>query len=103
MRNILYDFTQVHDGSCNALVSTFKHLISAGDDGILAFIDLEGLYIVRKLNLQEEAVKRCLSVRPDVPRRLKCIFLIEDPENGGTVVVGTSYGDVYLVSIGTCV
>ena len=92
----------MHDGSCNAFVSTFKHLISAGDDGILAFIDLEGLYVVRRLNVQEEAVRRGLSMRPDVPRRLKCIFLIEDPDNGGTVVVGTNYGDIYLISIGTC-
>jgi hypothetical protein len=78
-------------------------LISAGDDGILAFIDLDGLYITRRLNVQEEAVKRSLSVRPDVPRRLKCLFLTEDPDSGGTVVVGTNYGDVYIISIGTCV
>ena len=78
-------------------------MISAGDDGILAFIDLDGLYITRRLNVQEEAVKRSLSVRPDVPRRLKCVFLTEDAENGGTLIVGTNYGDVYIIGIGTCV
>ena len=42
-----------------------------------------------------------IGTRPDVIRRLKSIFVREDADEGGTVVVGTSYGDVYIIGIGT--
>lgn len=92
---------KAHKGAINALGTTFKHLLSCGDDGILLFVDLESCNIVRRMDLLGEAVKRGLAPRPDVIRRLKSIFIREDADEGGTVAVGTSYGDIFLVSIGT--
>jgi hypothetical protein len=94
---------QAHNGALNCFVSTFKHIISAGDDGILLFIDLESCHIVRRMDVLRLALLQGLAVRGDVIRRLKCLSLREDPENGGTLAVGTSYGDVYIIAIGTCV
>ncbi len=46
---------------------------------------------------------RGLMDRPDVPRRLKCITIHEDPEQGGMMLIGTSYGEVVALGIGAYV
>ena len=94
-------YLKVHKGPINALGTTFKHLLSCGDDGMLIFIDLESCNIVRRMDVLAEGVKRGLTPRPDVIRRLKSIFIREDADEGSMVAVGTSYGDIFLISIGT--
>ena len=101
--NIIILCVKVHDGAINQFVSTYRHLISAGDDGIICFLDLEACVVVRKMDILAEAARRELCLRPDVIRRLKCMSLKEDTEEGGTLAVGTSYGDIFIVGIGTCV
>lgn len=49
----------------------------------------------------DKAMVKEIGTRPDVIRRLKSIFVREDADEGGTVIVGTSYGDVYVIGIGT--
>jgi hypothetical protein len=38
-----------------------------------------------------------------VDRKLKSCHLVEDRERGGTLLVGTSYGEVVALSLGTTV
>ena len=57
------------------------------------------------MDVREWAGSRGLLPLPSlgIVRRLKSICVNEDAENGGTVVVGTSYGDVFIIGIGSCV
>ena len=89
-----------HKGSVNALASTWKHMVTVGDDGILLLYELDTLVLVRRLDVQEWCNFRNLLPRPDIPRRMKSICIQEDQESGGMMVLGTNYGDVIVMSIG---
>jgi WD40 repeat protein len=91
---------QAHKGSINAISSTRLHLITAGDDGCMLFIALTTKLRVRTLDVTHWA-PNSLVERLDVGRKLKCIAVQEDFTHGGTIVCGTSYGDVYVCGIGT--
>jgi hypothetical protein len=41
--------------------------------------------------------------RPEIHRKLKCLSILEDEENGGSMVIGTNYGDVLVSTIGRAV
>merc|ERR1711916_222148 len=56
---------RAHTGAINCLASTFKHLLSCGDDGILLFIDLESFNIVRRMDVVKEAMVKEIGTRPD--------------------------------------
>jgi len=94
---------KVHNGGITQVTSTWRHLISIGNDGCLVLHDLRNLLKVRTINCLQWAVYRGLVERPDVSRRLTCLYMIEDAENGGRMTVGTSYGEVYVMDIGTSV
>ena len=65
--------------------------------------ELESLARIRRLDVSEWCISRQLLSRPDIPRRLKCISVQEDQEEGGMVAVGTNYGDIIVFSIGRMV
>ena len=70
-------------------------MISIGDDGNMILHEL-GSLIWRRLNFTWCAN---IMLRPDIPRRLKCMSIVENYE-GGNMVVGTNYGDIFVISIG---
>jgi len=94
---------KVHNSGLNQMVNTWRHVVSIGNDGNLILHDLRNLLKVRTINCLEWAVYRGLVERPDVNRRLTCMHLIEDAENGGRMVIGTSYGEILVMDIGTSV
>ena len=94
---------KAHKGAVNAIASTWRHMLSVGDDGVLMVYELESLARIRRLDVREWCVSRQLLSRPDIPRRLKCISVQEDQEEGGMVAVGTNYGDIVVFSIGRMV
>lgn len=69
----------------------------------MIFFDLVRFEKVRRINMIEWASYRELALRPNIPRKLKCVSVYEDYENGGTVAVGTSFGDVFACSLGTTI
>mmetsp|Transcript_25494 Transcript_25494/g.35065 ORF Transcript_25494/g.35065 Transcript_25494/m.35065 type:complete len:193 (+) Transcript_25494:224-802(+) len=89
-----------HSAATNKLTSSWRHCISISDDGYLIFFDLARFERVRSINLTEWCAYRQLILRPEIPRKLKCIHLYEDFQNGGMMVIGTSFGDVIACSLG---
>ena len=73
-------------------------MISIGDDGNMIIHELGSLIRQRCLNFNDWCAG--IMLRPDIPRRLKCMSLVEDYEEGGHMLVGTNYGDVFVISIG---
>ena len=98
--------TKVHWGAINAMKCTWRHAITASDDGFIVIHDLVLFTRIRSINLIEwgwQPDGSSLFERPDIPRRLKSMNLEENYETGGTLAVGTSYGDVVMLSLGTTV
>jgi len=72
-----------HSAATNKLTSSWRHCISIS--GATSY---------------EWCAYRQLILRPEIPRKLKCIHLYEDFQNGGMMVIGTSFGDVIACSLG---
>lgn len=94
---------KAHNSAINNLVHTHRHAITISDDGFLSFYDLYNFDRVRSLDLMEWCVYRNLLERPDIPRKIKSIHLQENTITGGNMVIGTSYGDIIMFSLGTTV
>ena len=75
-------------------------MITVGDDGLLLIYELDSLALIRRLDLLEWCNYRGMLARPDIARRIKCLSIEENQEEGGMMVVGTNYGDVIVMSIG---
>lgn len=82
---------------------TYKHAITIFDDGFVIIYELARFYQIRSIDVRYWAVDKQLLVRPDIHRRIKCAHLEEDHENGGTLALGTSYGEVVVLSLGTTI
>ena len=89
---------KAHDGTIRSMKSTWKHMISIGDDGNMILHELGSLIMQRRLNFNDWCAD--IMLRPDIPRRLKCMSIVENEEEGGNMLVGTNYGDVFVISIG---
>ena len=108
---------QPHKESINCLANTWKHVVSISDDGSLMVHDMFTFTRIRKIIISDWCVDRNLfSHGIDIPRRLKSLSLrdyyrngdrINDPgsEDGslGIMTVGTSYGEIIVMSLGPCV
>ena len=94
-----------HTRSINVMKATDTHLITASDDGTIVFMDLIQLTQIRRIGVLKWALDKELITdnSTDIPREIKCMHLHEDAESGGTISIGTSYGDVMLMDIGTTV
>jgi hypothetical protein len=90
-------------GPINNLLHTHTHAITISDDGYVVFFNMVSFDRIRSLNILEWSVEYDLIKRPDIRRKVKCAHLQEDHENGGNMVVGTSYGDVIMLRLGTTV
>ena len=82
---------------------TANHLITAGEDGCIVLHSLDKFAKIRNINILDWAVDRGLvfDESSKLPRMLTCMCLVEDHDNGGTLVVGTSYGELIVLGIGT--
>jgi hypothetical protein len=95
--------------------STYRNMITAGDDGRVVIHDLGRFVKVRSIDILEWSLHRSL-IEPrqgvlyyermslsddEIPRRLKCLDIHENEEYGGLLCVGTSFGEIVLMSIGT--
>lgn len=91
-----------HKKSLSDMKATYKHLITIGGDGIIVFHDLISLVKVRTINFLEWIIHKQLITDGSelIPRGLTCMYLEEDFENGGTLVLGTSYGELSVIGIG---
>lgn len=94
---------KAHKCCITDMMNTWKHCITISDDGNLLLTDLASLRKVRTLNIQEWALRRGILEAPEIKRTLKCSCVREDFDKGGTIVIGTSYGEIVICSIGTCV
>mmetsp|Transcript_3604 Transcript_3604/g.5616 ORF Transcript_3604/g.5616 Transcript_3604/m.5616 type:complete len:595 (-) Transcript_3604:1566-3350(-) len=94
---------KAHEGPINNLLHTHTHAITISDDGYVVFFNMVSFDRIRSLNILEWSVEYDLIKRPDIRRKVKCAHLQEDHENGGNMVVGTSYGDVIMLRLGTTV
>lgn len=92
-----------HKAAIQCMVHTTSHVITAGDDGCIVLHDMLTLVKMRRIDIREWAVKRQLIAEEfaEIPRMIKCMHVVEDSVNGGLLAVGTSFGDVMLLGIGT--
>lgn len=58
---------------------------------------------IRTIDVQASAVERNLLVAPHIRRRLKCAGVYENYSTGGYLALGTSYGDIIMMPLGTTV
>jgi WD40 repeat protein len=94
-----------HTRAITAMKNTNTHLITASDDGTIVFMDLVQLTRIRRIDVLEWALDKNLipDDSTDIPREIKCLHLHEDEVSGGTMSIGTNYGEVMLIDIGTTV
>ena len=59
---------RAHNAGINRIVSTYRNLISIGDDEVILFTDLTSLLRVRKLDVRQWAIYKNLLYPPDIPR-----------------------------------
>lgn len=92
-----------HKRHLSDMKSTYKHLITIGEDGLIVFHDLVSLNRIRTINFLEWIIHKQLITdgSEGIPRGLTCMSLVENFETGGTLVVGTSYGELSVIGIGT--
>jgi len=91
-----------HKRAIADMKTTYSHLITAGYDGMVMIFNLETLLKVRSINVLEWAIHKEL-VPPEfvsLPRMVTCMHVEEDYENGGSCIVGTSLGEIIVMSIG---
>jgi hypothetical protein len=94
---------KAHNDAINNLVHTHRHAISISDDGFISFYDLFNFDRIRTIDIMEWCNYRGLLLRPDIARKIKSAHLQEDHEAGGNMVLGTSYGDIIMLRLGTTV
>lgn len=83
--------------------ATYRHMISVADDGVLLVTDLSNFLKIRSINILIWCNYRQLLPFPSLFRRIKCIDVVENAHEGGTVAIGTNYGEIIVMSIGTMV
>lgn len=92
-----------HKGTLIAMKCTRRHLLTAGEDGCIIIHTLAKFSNVRIINILDWAIDQGLINHESakLPRMLSSMYLCEDHENGGSLVVGTSYGEIVVLEIGT--
>lgn len=106
--------TKAHSMAINDLQKTWRHVISIGDDGLVILHDVIAFYKVRTVdimhyclyyNLLDYATEKMSHGHStaQIKRRIKCCYIRENYEVGGQLALGTNYGEVVLLSLGTTV
>jgi WD40 repeat protein len=87
-----------HNGAINAMETTWKHMISVADDSCIKIHDLGSLLCIRSINVNQWCEQ--ILLKPNIPRKIKCLHIVENYEEGGQMVAGTNYGDVLVMTTG---
>lgn len=90
-------------GAVTKMAKTFKHVLTLGDDCRVNIYDMRNLERMKSVDVGGECIRRNLIPRPEVERRLKSVDIREDLENGGTLALGTNYGDIIILNLGTSI
>ena len=99
-------YWRAHNSAINDMVATYKHVLTASDDGYVIIHDIIKFSCIRAIHMSTWCLDKQLLNNPHIPRKLKCIQVTEDPHGtrgGGTMLVGTSYGEVLVSAIGTTI
>jgi WD40 repeat protein len=93
---------KLHVGCINAIANTKRNLITLGDDGIANLVDLPSLLLVKRIRLVEmSGYAGCLLADSErVKRKIKSIFIHYDEIHGNLLILGTSYGDIFVLPMG---
>lgn len=94
---------KAHRGPITQLVKTWRHMITIGDDGTVKLFDMLTFVRIRTIDVMSMCLERNLFVAPNIHRRLKSASVYENYSTGGYLAVGTSYGDVVMLPLGTTV
>eukprot|EP00607_Mallomonas_marina_P004894 CAMPEP_0182438064 /NCGR_PEP_ID=MMETSP1167-20130531/85486_1 /TAXON_ID=2988 /ORGANISM="Mallomonas Sp, Strain CCMP3275" /LENGTH=123 /DNA_ID=CAMNT_0024631235 /DNA_START=603 /DNA_END=974 /DNA_ORIENTATION=- len=92
--------SKIHHGAIRCIESTWKHLITASDDGLIILHELTTLTQIRTIDIAYWTFHKHLITNENIPRRIKSMHIVEDFESGGSMVIGTSYGEIMISSIG---
>lgn len=94
---------KIHQGPINHMTHTWRHVITIGDDGFLILHDILSFTRIRSVDIMEWSIYRNLLENPHIHRKLKSVSVFENYDTGGQLALGTSYGDVIMLSLGTTV
>ena len=89
---------RAHKDVINAMETTWKHMISVSDDGNITLHDLGTLLVARVIPVNIWCAS--IMLRPEIPRKLKCMHIAENYEEGGKMAVGSHYGEVMVIALG---
>eukprot|EP01041_Mallomonas_annulata_P004093 gene4093-8140_t len=92
--------SRTHGSAIRCIESTWKHAITAGDDGKLILHDLISLARIRTIDVTQVTFDKQLINNPEIPRYIKSLQIVENFETGGSMCIGTSFGEVMISSIG---
>jgi hypothetical protein len=94
---------KIHNGMINDMKKTWRHIITIGDDGYILLHDVLSFHKIRSVQIMEWSIDRNLLGNAHIERKLKALHVEENYDTGGQLVIGTSYGDVIALSLGTTV
>jgi hypothetical protein len=110
------DFTpaytaHVHNKSINDIKCTWRHAITISDDGCVILHDIIGFHKVRTVDIMYYAAYYNLFNYPvpvnhdhsKIQRRIASVCVRENFEVGGQLALGTSYGEIVMLSLGTTI
>lgn len=92
-----------HQGAINDITHTWRHVITVGDDGFIRLFDVLSFATIKQIDVMYWCAYRSLLSNPHIKRKIKVIHAQENYDSGGHIVVGTTYGDIILLSLGTTV
>ena len=90
----------MHHGPLNVIQETNAHIVTLGDDGFVNILAKASLIRVKHMDLHKAALAQGFTEAERVLRKLKSIEIHYDSGGSGTMIVGTSFGDVYVLPLG---
>jgi len=94
---------KLHEGSITQMTQTWRHMVSIGADSKIILTDVLSFHRIRTIDVMEWSSYKHLLSNEHVLRKLMCVHVQENYDTGGMMVVGTSYGEVVVLPLGTTV
>lgn len=94
---------KMHQGSINQMSQTWRHMITIGSDSKVLLIDVISFMKIRTIDIMEWGIYRNLLSNSHIQRKLNCVHVLENYDAGGTMAIGSSYGEIILLPLGTTV
>jgi hypothetical protein len=108
VKNINSNSTTSQTSAIRAMSSTYRHMISIGDDGFIILTDLITFDEIKRLDVSTYCVEKQLfseKCHPHIRRKLKSLHVQNELSGtlGRLVAVGTNLGDILIFSLGNYV